>query len=107
MTFATSSGASMSLSRGVRLLGVLLIALVVAGCGNKSSSSSGAKIRFMNALVDGGAINVTIGDNNTTVISGLPFEGITGYQSVDSGNQELKVSVSGGTSTVIDQPVAL
>jgi len=97
----------MSLSRGVRLLAVFLIALAVAGCGNKSSSSSGSQLRFMNALVDGGAINVTIGDNNTTVITGLPIEGLTGYQGVDSGTQEIKVSVSGGTSTVIDQTLGL
>lgn len=97
----------MSLSRGVRLLAVFLIALAAAGCGNKSNSSSGSQLRFMNALVDGGAINVTIGDNNTTLITGLPFEGLTGYQGVGSGSQEIKVSVSGGTSTVIDQNLNL
>jgi hypothetical protein len=98
----------MLLSRGVRVLALMLIAVAVAGCGNKSGGGGGStQIRFMNALVDGGAINVTVGTNNSAVVSGLAFEGITGYQGVDSGTQEFKVSVSGGTSTVIDQNIAL
>jgi hypothetical protein len=61
----------------------------------------------MNALVGGGAINVTIGTNSTSVVTGLAFEGITSYLQVDSGSTEFKVSVSGGTSTIIDQTLSL
>lgn len=97
----------MSLSRVFRLFALLLIASIVAGCGNKGGGSSSTNVRFLNALVDGGAINVVVGSDNTSVVSGLPFEGITGYLQVDSGSQEFKVSVSGGTSTVIDQTLNL
>ena len=97
----------MSLSRVLRIVALLLIASIVTGCGNKGSGSSSTNVRFLNALVDGGAINVTVGSNNTSVVTGLPFEGITGYLQTDSGSQEFKVSVSGGTSTVIDQTLNL
>ena len=97
----------MSLSRVLRLSVLLLIASIVAGCGSSSNDSSSANVRFVNALVDGGAINVVVGSDNTSVVSGLQFEGITGYLEVDSGTQEFKVSVSGGTSTVIDQNLNL
>ena len=93
----------MSLSRVLRIVALLLIASIVTGCGSSSNDSSSANVRFMNALVDGGAINVVVGSDNSNVVTGLPFEGITGYLQVDSGSQEFKISVSGGTSTVIDQ----
>jgi len=97
----------MSASRLIRFAVLLLVATLVAGCGSKGGGSSSANVRFVNMLVDGGAINVTVGSNNTQVVSGLPFEGITGYLQTDSGTQEFKVSVSGGTSTVIDQTLNL
>ncbi len=97
----------MSLSRVLRVAALLLIASIVAGCGSKGSGSSSANVRFLNVLVDGGPINVTVGSDNTSVVSGLPFEGITGYLQTDSSSQEFKVSVSGGTSTIIDQTLNL
>jgi len=96
----------MSLMRGIRLFALLVVALLVASCGSGGSSGSkSANMRFMNALVDGGTINVSVGSN--TPVTALPFEGLTGFQQVDSGTQEIKVSVSGGTSTVIDQNLPL
>lgn len=96
----------MSLLRGACVFALSLVVLVVAGCGNGGKGgSSSAQIRFMNALVEGGAINVAVGSKMP--VSGLTFEGLTGYQSVDSGTQEFKVSVSGGTSTVIDTSLNL
>jgi len=97
----------MSASRLIRFVVLLLVATLVAGCGSKGGGSSSANVRFVNMLVDGGAINVTVGSNNTSVVAALPFEGITGYRQTDSGTQEFKVSVSGGTSTVIDQTLNL
>src|SRR5205823_12392992 len=55
--------------------------------------------RVFNALVDGGQVTVSIGD--TTVASALPFEGLTTYQEVESGAQEVKVTVGSG-STIVD-----
>ena len=94
-------GNSMSLQRAICLVVLSVFALTLAGCGKSGSSGSkSANMRFVNALVDGGAINVSVGSKNP--VSGLAFEGITGYQQVDSGTQEIKVSVSGGSSTIID-----
>jgi hypothetical protein len=96
----------MSLPRALCLVVLSVFALALAGCGKSGSGgSSSTNMRFMNALVDGGAINVAVGSKNP--VTGLAFEGLTGYQQVDTGTQEIKVSVSGGTSTIIDANVAL
>jgi hypothetical protein len=96
---------SMSLRQILRLAFVCLAILVISGCGKSSNNSGSTQIRFMNALVDGGAINVAVGSKSP--VSGLAFEGLTTYQSVDSGTQEFKVSVAGGTSTIIDTTIGL
>jgi hypothetical protein len=87
-------------------LALILLPVVLAGCNVKSGGfiiSKPAHVRFFNALVDGGSINVTIGDN--AVLSGLPFEGLTSYEDIDSGNREVKISVAGGTSTIVDSTI--
>src|SRR5262245_31187466 len=93
----------------VKLLALALIALpvVFAGCTLKSGGfiiSEPVNVRGFNALVDGGQVTVTIGDN--TVAGGLPFEGLTTYQGVDSGTQEIKVTVGSG-STIVDTTTLL
>jgi uncharacterized protein DUF4397 len=87
-----------------RLIAFALLALplVFVGCTLKSGGfiiTKPVHVRVFNALVDGGQVTVTIGDS--TVTSGLPFEGLTTYQDVDSGNQEVKVVVGSG-STIVD-----
>ena len=87
-------------------LALILLPVVLAGCNVKSGGfiiSKPAHVRFFNALVEGGSINVTIGDN--AVLSGLPFEGLTSYEDIDSGNREVKISVAGGTSTIVDSTI--
>jgi hypothetical protein len=95
----------MSLRQILRFAGLFLTILVVSGCGKSNNSSGSAQLRFMNALVDGGAINVTVGDN--AVVSDLAFEGLTTYQNVDSGSPEFKVGIAGGTSTIIDTTLSI
>ena len=95
----------MPLRQILRFAGLFLTILVVSGCGKSHNSSGSAQLRFMNALVDGGAINVTVGDN--AVVSGLAFEGLTTYQNVDSGSPEFKVGIAGGTSTIIDTTLSI
>jgi hypothetical protein len=95
----------MPLRQILRLAFLCLAILAISGCGKSSNNSGGAQVRFMNALVDGGAINVTIGSNSSA--TGLAFEGLTTYQNVDSGSQEFKVSVAGGTSTIIDTTISI
>ena len=83
-------------------LALLVLPLILAGCNLKSGGFITTKpvhIRAFNALVDGGQLTVTVGDS--TVASGLAFEGLTPYQDVDSGNQEIKVIVGNG-STLVD-----
>jgi hypothetical protein len=100
----------MSLLRHARLryatlfaLASILLPVVLAGCNLKSGGfiiSKPAHVRFFNALVDGGTVNVTIGDQSP--VTGLPFEGLTTYQDISPGSQEVKISVGGGTSTIVD-----
>src|SRR5438045_470806 len=97
-------------SIAVKLAALALIALPVlfAGCNVKSGGfiiSLPVQVRVFNALVDGGPVTLTIG--NQTVANGLPFEGLTTYQNVDSGNQEVKITVGGGASTIVDTTTLL
>jgi hypothetical protein len=83
-----------------------LFALAVAGCGNGGGDASGsANIRFFNAIYDAGAVNVTVGEDPAA--AGLGFEGLTNYREVNAGNQEIRVTVPGGTSPIIDQTRAI
>ena len=96
----------MSLRRFVYFVIGCLCALIVAGCGSGgSNNNSSTQVRFMNAVVDAGALNITVGSN--TAASGLAFESATTYQEVDSGSQEFKVGIVGGTSTIIDTTLLL
>jgi len=106
--FAIHSTTNMKSVRFARSLSVRLIALawMVLPLLLTSCLQSGGfiitlpvHIRVFNALVDGGQVTVSIG--NTTVASGLPFEGLTTYQEVEAGNQEIKVTVGSG-STIVD-----
>jgi hypothetical protein len=84
-------------------LALFMLPVMLAGCNFKSAGfviSKPAHVRFFNALVDGGAINVTIGDQSP--VTGLPFEGLTTYQDITSGNQRVTITVGGGASTIVD-----
>jgi hypothetical protein len=100
---------SMSLSRLARLFRspiavvLLLVPLLLSGCNLKSGGfiiSNPAHLRFVNALVDGGAITVNV-VNNGTIVTGLPFEGITNYIDINAGNQEVQI-IANGASTIYD-----
>ncbi len=97
-------------SVAVKLTAIALIVLpaIFAGCNLKSGGfiiSEPVQVRTFNALIDGGQVTVTVG--NQTVASGLPFEGLTTYQNADSGNQEIKITVGGGASTIVDTTTLL
>jgi len=107
--FAIHSKTNMKSVRFARSLSVRLIALawmllplLLTSCNLQSGGfivTLPVHIRVFNALVDGGQVTVSIGD--TTVASALPFEGLTTYQEVESGAQEVKVTVGSG-STIVD-----
>ena len=83
-------------------LALILVAVLLGACNSGGTfGRSPAHIRVFNALVDGGAVTLTV--YTEVVASNVPFEGITGYQNVDAGNREVKISVAGSTSTLYDQ----
>ena len=86
-----------------RVLALAFAAVLLASCSGGSSffGTLPANVRIFNALLDGGPIDVIVFVE--PIVSDLPFEGITTYQSVDSGNREVKVLLAGGTSTIYDQ----
>ena len=87
--------------RGV--LAYALAAVLLASCGSGGTlfGTLPASVRVFNALLDGGPIDVIV--FTEPIVSNLPFEGVTTYQSVDAGNREVKVLLSGGTATIYDQ----
>jgi len=103
-----STGASMPVSARVPRarfawlsLAVLLVA-VVAGCTLKSggyNTVSPPKIRFFNAGMDIGSIDVTIG--TIAIAGGLNFEVFTSYATAQTGPQDITISLSGTTTPFV------
>ena len=67
----------MMLRRIAHVFLLCLLALAIAGCGKSSSGSKSAHVRFMNAVVDAGPLNITVGTKS--VVTGLAFEALTTY----------------------------
>jgi hypothetical protein len=82
-----------------------LLTLALAACSHSGSGGGNTNMRVVNAVPDANSITVTV--NDQTVVSNLPFQGLTQYKGVDSGNQEFKVSANGGTSNAIDTTISL
>jgi hypothetical protein len=82
-----------------------LAALMLAACSHSGGGGGNTNLRIVNAIPDAAAISVTVGTQN--VVSNLPFQGLTQYISVPSGNQEFKVSANGGASNAIDATLGL
>jgi len=81
-----------------------LLALALGACSHSGGGGS-TNMRVINAVPD--ATSLTVSVNDKTVVSNLVFQGSTQYTSVDSGNQEFKVSANGGTSNAIDTTLGL
>ena len=84
-------------------LAILAVPAILVGCSFESGGfivTLPAHVRFFNVMIGGGPIDVTISKNN--VINNLPFEGLTGYQNIDAGLNEVKISVAGGDATILD-----
>jgi hypothetical protein len=82
---------------------LLLVPLLFAGCNLKSGGfviTKPAHLRFMNALVDSTDLTVNV-VNNGTIVSGLPFQGVTNYIDLNAGNQQIQI-IANGTSTIYD-----
>lgn len=97
-----------------------IAAVAISGCNGGSGgypTQINANVRVVNAIPDSGTIdvflqpvqNVNSGGNQstTTVVSGLPFQGLTSYISVPEGPQTLQVGVAGGATFVVDENINL
>jgi hypothetical protein len=82
-----------------------VLALTLAACGHSGSGSGNTNLRIVNAIPDVASVSVTVGTQS--VVTNLPFQGLTQYTGVQSGNQEFKVSANGGASNAIDVTLGL
>lgn len=80
-----------------------LVALLLGGCGKSSNDT--ANVRVLNLIQ--GAPSVTVTAGGTTVLAGGSFESIGAFASVGAGNVEFKVTVPGGTGTLVDTVFSL
>jgi hypothetical protein len=68
------------------------------GVGNGSTHGT---LRLINVIPNaGGPLDVTF--DLKPFVAGLPFEGMTQYQTIDAGTRELQVSVAGSSTNLID-----
>jgi hypothetical protein len=77
-----------------------LAVVVLAGCGKGGSNSGNGNVRVVNAFFEAPSLNVVIG--NTTLATGLPFQGLTQYASVDNGTQTFTVTVTGSSTPLVN-----
>jgi hypothetical protein len=81
-----------------------VLAFAVAGCNTGKGVSNGSThgtMRLINVIPNAaGPLNATF--DNQTFATGLPFEGMTPYQPIDSGMREVRISVAGSSTNVID-----
>jgi hypothetical protein len=81
-----------------------LSALALGGCnsGNGVGAAAGpTQMRVVNLIPNAPTIIVTL--DSSQLVAGLAFQGLTNYLGVgDSGTHEVKVSVDGGASNIID-----
>ena len=92
--------------RGRLLLCALtcLLALAPAGCNTGQGVSNGSThgaLRAINVIPNAGApLNFTF--DNKSLITGLGFESMTEYQTIDSGSRRIQVMVAGSSTDAID-----
>jgi len=98
-----------------------IAAAALTGCNGGSGgypTQINANVRVINAIPDSGSISVFltpvpntnsgIPQETTTVVQGLPFEGLTpNYVSVPEGPQTLQVAVEGGATFVVNTNITL
>jgi hypothetical protein len=88
-----------------RLLTILVCLLGLALTSCNTGNGVGAtpnltRIRVINLVPNAAAINLQL--DSTTVVTGLQFEQVTQYLTVDKGTREFKVSADGGATNIID-----
>jgi hypothetical protein len=90
----------MSLPR-ILFTALCFAALVLIGCGKSGGGGdSNGQIRVFNAFPEASALNVTVA--GTVLSNSLPFQGLTQYQTVNSGSQTFTVNVVGSTVPLVN-----
>ena len=87
---------------------VCLLGLALTSCNSGNGVGATAnltRIRVINLIPNAAAINVVL--DTTPVVTGLQFEQLTQYMTVDKGAREFKVSADGGTTNIIDVSYSL
>jgi hypothetical protein len=82
------------------LAALCMASLVLTGCSKSGSGNGNAQLRILNAFSEATALNVSVA--STSVVSGLPFQGLTQYASISSGTPLITVGVSGASTTLIN-----
>ena len=82
------------------LAALCIVSLALTGCSKSSSTSGNAQLRILNVFSEAPAINVTVASK--PVASGLPFQGLTQYTSIDTGTPMVTVGVTGASTTLIN-----
>ena len=81
-----------------------VLALALGSCDTGKGVSNGSThgtLRVVNVIPNaGGPLNVTF--DLKPFVAGLPFEGMTQYQTIDAGTREVQVSVAGSSTNLID-----
>jgi len=81
-----------------------VLSLALGSCNTGQSVSNGSThgtLRVINVIPNaGGPLNVSF--DLKPFLTGLPFEGMTPYQTIDSGVREVQMSVAGSSTNVID-----
>ncbi|HEX8010678.1 MAG TPA: DUF4397 domain-containing protein [Casimicrobiaceae bacterium] len=82
---------------------VCLLGLALAGCGTGKgvgATPNLTRVRVINLVPNAPSISVQL--DSTSLVAGLAFEQLTQYMTVDPGTREIKVSIEGGTTNIID-----
>jgi hypothetical protein len=81
-----------------------VLSLALGSCNTGQGVSNGSThgtLRVINVIPNaGGPLNVSF--DLKPFLTGLPFEGMTPYQTIDSGVREVQMSVAGSSTNVID-----
>ena len=81
-----------------------VLSLALGSCNTGQGVSNGSthgSLRLINVIPNaGGPLNVSF--DLKPYLNGLPFEGMTQYQTIDVGARELQMSVAGSSTNVID-----
>ena len=81
-----------------------VLSLALGSCNTGQGVSNGSThgtLRLINLIPNAdGPLNVSF--DVKPFLTGLPFEGMTQYQPIDSGVREVQISVAGSSTNVID-----